>query len=349
MKVSSISALSGLLAVASAQRYTETIPVVCTGAPFSTVTETVTVTANNGGGSYPTGSNHDASAPPASVTTSAGMVTSISYEEGPGSRSSVWVYPTGNGHKEATCSVYVDNVIIQIIVVDINVQIINGTPQTVTVTKSESPITTDGTTTLIPPTSIPFPPGTITTTPPYKQNTTTYSSGPTGTSTPKVHYVTVGARGKNLYEPNQLDANVGDIIRFNFLARNHTVTQSNFATPCEFNGGFDTGFNQFNPTNATGVSRDFIVDTTKPTWFFCAQTIPASHCKAGMVLGINPAGKFDQFLDMAKKSGSGPATGTGVTKIASSTGISTPTGTGSAKPTGWAYKYPAIKGRAFQA
>jgi len=319
MKVSSISTLSGLFALASAQVYTETIPVVCSGAPYATVTETVTVTAHDGGATYSTGPNHVASAPPPYVTTSAGTVTSISYGEGPGSRSSVWVYPTGTGNKQGTCKIYEDNIIIQIIYVDINVQIIDGTTQTVTVTKSESPVTT----TAIPPT------------------TTTHHTNPTGS--PKTHHVTVGALGKNLYEPNQLNASVGDKVVFTFLARNHTVTQSNFATPCESNHMFDTGFNQFNPNNATNITKTYTVDTLKPTWFFCAQT---NHCKSGMVLGINPAGKFDQFLDMAKNSGNGTATatGTGVATISTPT----PSGTGSAKSTGY-YKYPSLKGRSFQA
>jgi plastocyanin len=339
MKVSSISTLSGLFALTSAQLYTETIPVVCSGAPYATyqtVTETVTVTAHDGGAAYPTnptGPNHVESSRPPSVTTAAGTVTSIAYGEGSGSRSSVWVYPTGTGNKQGTCKVYEDNIIIQIIYVDINVQIIDGTTQTVTVTKSESPVTTSSATT---------------------SKTTSHTTYPTGS--PKNHYVTVGAFGKNLYEPNQLNASIGDNIIFTFLAKNHTVTQSNFATPCESNHMFDTGFNQFNPNNATNITRSYTVDTLKPTWFFCQQT---GHCKSGMVLGINPAGKFDQFLDMAKKSGNSTSTasGTGVATVStvkpSGTGVATistvkSSGTGSAKPTG-GYKYPSLKGRSFQA
>ncbi|KAM3066241.1 hypothetical protein ACMFMF_010207 [Clarireedia jacksonii] len=333
MKVSSISTLSGLFALASAQRYTETIDVVCSGAPAATVTKTVTVTANDGGASYTTGSNHEASPSPY-ITTSAGMVTSISYGEGSSGRSSVWVWPTGTGKKQGTCEIYQDNIVIQIIYVDLDVQITNGVTQTVTVTKSESPVTQ---------TSIP---STITTSPPHTISTTTYK--PNSSASPKTHYVTVGAQGKNLYEPNQLDAAVGDDIIFTFLARNHTVTQSNFATPCESNHGFDTGFNQFNPNNATNITRKYTVDTLKPTWFFCAQT---NHCKS--------AGKFDQFLDMAKNSGNGSATatgvatmstahGTGVATISTAHGTVAPSSTGNAKSTGY-YKYPSIKGRSFKA
>ncbi|PQE31872.1 serine-threonine rich protein [Rutstroemia sp. NJR-2017a WRK4] len=331
MKISSISSLSGLFALASAQLYTETIPVVCSGAPPATVTKTVTVTAHDGGAGYSTEPNHIASARPPYVTTSAGTVTSIAYGEGPGSRSSVWVYPTGTGNKQGTCMIYENNIVIQIIYVDINIQIIDGVTQTVTVTKSESPVTT----TVIPPTS--------TTSPPYTSKTTSHNTDPTGS--PKTHYVTVGARGKNLYEPNQLNASIGDNVVFTFLARNHTLTQSNFATPCEFNGGFDTGFNQFNPSNGTNITRTYEVKTDKPTWFFCAQT---NHCKSGMVLGINPAGKFDKFLDMAKNSGNGTATASGTGVASTFTPTPSGTGSGSAKPTGY-YNYPSLKSRSFYA
>ncbi|KAI9646480.1 hypothetical protein NHQ30_004473 [Ciborinia camelliae] len=305
MKFSSISTVSGLFALASAQLYTETIPVVCSGAPPSTVTQTITITEGGSGGVYPTTTSYN---PVGSfyVTTAGGTVTSVVYDGG--STSTVYVYPTGSGNKKhCTVATYENNVVIEVNIVDISITIINGetTIETVTVTDSV--------------TSTPTPPPIMsTTTPPY-------STG-TGGSHRKVHHVTVGAQGKNIYSPNQVDANVGDIIRFNFLARNHTVTQSDFNTPCTFNGGFDTGFNQFNPENRTHLFvEDFIVNTHKPIWFHCAQTKPTSHCQAGMVLGINPAGKFDAFLDMAKNSGNSTVLPTGTGYIPAPTGYSTTT------------------------
>ncbi|KUJ22463.1 uncharacterized protein LY89DRAFT_538652, partial [Mollisia scopiformis] len=96
--------------------------------------------------------------------------------------------------------------------------------------------------------------------------------------------------GDLIYGPNQLNAAIGDIIHFDFNSTNHTVTQSTFAAPCSpLAGGFNTGFNQVNKLNHTGVIfRDFEVTVSTPLWFYCAQTVKVSHCHAGMVLGVNP-------------------------------------------------------------
>ncbi|KAF7875287.1 hypothetical protein EAF04_002459 [Stromatinia cepivora] len=332
MKFSSISTTSSLLALTSAQLYIETVPVVYSGAPPSTVTETVTATERRSGGYqtdpiYPTTTvGHPIRSE--YVTTAQGTVTSVKYDGE--SKSTVWVYPTGTGNKKhCTVATYEDNVVINVNIVDIKVVIINGFLFTETVTAIENV--------------------TYTPTPPPIQSTTTPYSTETGKSNAKVHHVTVGDKGLNIYSPNQIDANVGDIIRFKFLARNHTVTQSGFNTPCTFNGGFDTGFNQFNPNNQTNISRDFVVNTDKPVWFHCAQTTPKSHCQGGMVLGINPAGKFNAFLEKAKNSGNFTVVPTGTGYIP---GVTAPTGyytTSSKAAEHTPYKYPSVKGRSFRA
>lgn len=340
MKFSSISTVSGLFALTSAQLYTETVPVVCSGAPPSTVTKTVTVTeGGSGSGGYSTGPIYPTSVPGKAVTsdyvtTAAGTVTSVNYDGG--SKSTVWVYPTGSGsNKHCTVATYENNIVISVVIIDLTITINNGVTSTKTVTVTDSATYT------------PSPVTTIST----ATSSAPLSTG-TGTSYGKIHHVTVGAQGLNLYSPNQLNASIGDTIRFNFLAKNHTVTQSDFNTPCTPNGGFDTGFNQFNPNNQTDLFvKDFVVNTTKPTWFHCAQTVPKSHCQAGMVLGINPAGKFEDFLNKAKNSGNATSTGT-------ATGTATGTGkwiSGVASPTGHSTVtskpavYTAYKGRSFQA
>lgn len=344
MKFSSISTVGGLFALTSAQLYTETIPVVCSGAPPSTVTQTVTVTEGGSGGYNPIYPSYTADAPlyptadanhlvtPDYITTAYGKVTSVVY--GGESKSTVYVYPNGTGDKDCTVATFENDIVISVIIIDITIIIINGQATTKTVTKTDNPTWT------------PTPPTMYTTTPPYS----------TGTSKPygEVHLVTVGAQGKNLYSLNQIDAKVGDIIRFNFLAKNHTVTQSDFNTPCTFNGGFDTGFNQFNPMNTTDLFvKDFIVNTDKPIWFHCAQTLPASHCISGMVLGINPAGKFDAFLEMAKNSGNSNSTVLPTGTKSCITGVAAPSGystiTSKAAEYTPAYNYHPIKRGSFHA
>jgi hypothetical protein len=115
-----------------------------------------------------------------------------------------------------------------------------------------------------------------------------------------MHSVDVGAFGKLVFSPSQIDAAIGDVIEFNFLAVNHTLTQSELHDPCNSTGQFDTGFNQFNPRNETGkfIVR-FEVKSSAPQWFYCSQTIKSSHCRAGMVFGLNTAGQMNQFIQNA--------------------------------------------------
>lgn len=65
------------------------------------------------------------------------------------------------------------------------------------------------------------------------------------------HTVTVGGPAGLIFQPDQLEhVPVGDMVIFEFLSKNHTVTQSPFDTPCDaLEGGMDTGF-QPNPDDS---------------------------------------------------------------------------------------------------
>lgn len=95
------------------------------------------------------------------------------------------------------------------------------------------------------------------------------------------------------YTPEFVNAGVGDVVRFNFFAANHTVTQSSFDSPCMgIPDGFRTGV-QMNPENISGlVLKDFTVSDSKPLWFYCGVT---THCQQGMVFAINPLDRFPAF------------------------------------------------------
>lgn len=99
--------------------------------------------------------------------------------------------------------------------------------------------------------------------------------------------VTVGsADGKSLtYTPNDITADVGTLVEFTFLPKNHTVTQSSFGDPCHpLDGGFFSGFN---PTKSVAPNTFTItVKDPKPIWFYCSQT-KGDHCQKGMVGAIN--------------------------------------------------------------
>jgi len=153
------------------------------------------------------------------------------------------------------------------------------------------------------------------------------------------HSIDVGLNGVLAYFPPQVSAAVGDTILFTFHAKNHTVTQSNFANACvtlEQSTG-TSGFNSgFNPTNGTGVAPtfSFVVNDTKPIWWYCEQTKPESHCGQGMVGAVNApvsGNTFSAFVQLAKNTANSSATPSGASASGGSSG-STGTGTGAGTP-----------------
>ncbi|THH10518.1 hypothetical protein EW145_g1276 [Phellinidium pouzarii] len=113
-----------------------------------------------------------------------------------------------------------------------------------------------------------------------------------------VHTINVGQGGFS-YSPDTITASNGDIVNFVFDVAGHSVTQSTLANPCTpLDGGFNSGF-----VTATGASWNLTIsDASNPIWFFCAQTVPAVHCEAGMVGAINPPSQdsFSSFLQAAE-------------------------------------------------
>lgn len=109
-------------------------------------------------------------------------------------------------------------------------------------------------------------------------------------------HVAVGEEGGLTFNPNQLNANIGDTIVFHFHALNHTLTRSTLEKPCVPSGKFDSGFNQYNPADKNDLILAITVDSLEPQWFFCRQKKLFSHCHAGMVFAINPGNEMDDFI-----------------------------------------------------
>jgi plastocyanin len=68
------------------------------------------------------------------------------------------------------------------------------------------------------------------------------------------------------YFPEAITAAQGDIVKFVFMQKNHTVTQSTFEDPCKkMEGGMDSGFKP-NPEGKTGPEFEWemTVPTTEP-------------------------------------------------------------------------------------
>ncbi|KAF7314553.1 hypothetical protein MKEN_00928600 [Mycena kentingensis (nom. inval.)] len=104
--------------------------------------------------------------------------------------------------------------------------------------------------------------------------------------------VKVGDNNALTFTPANVTAAVGDTISFQFLSKNHTVTQSTFAKPCELQTapatGIDSGYQPVTAGAASVPQYSFTVNNaTAALWFFCAQTNPVSHCSKGMVFSVN--------------------------------------------------------------
>lgn len=177
MKFSTVSTISGLLALASAGSHTQVVDVVCTDPAPSTVTQTVTITAGGYGGntgnnipSYITGVTPPSSTPPY-IITHGPTITSVDYQD---HTTSVWVYPTGSPSHDCVVAIYEDTIIVTVIIVNVNVTIINGQTTTITSTVHDRQPTF---------TPAPLPPPKPTTTwggyP--SSNITSHASKPTGT------------------------------------------------------------------------------------------------------------------------------------------------------------------------
>ncbi|TFK22263.1 hypothetical protein FA15DRAFT_695849 [Coprinopsis marcescibilis] len=131
---------------------------------------------------------------------------------------------------------------------------------------------------------------------------------------PNFHHVIVGSNNELTYSPAKTRARRGDTVRFEFVTKNHTVTQSSFENPCQplvkadGTRGAASGFRPV-VAGAPNPTFDLIVeDDTKPIWGYCGQT---GHCEAGMVFSINAdehgAASFEAFQKRAKASGGNKA------------------------------------------
>jgi len=150
----------------------------------------------------------------------------------------------------------------------------------------------------------------------------------------QVHTVVVG--GSSLvFTPPNITAKPGDIVTFEFHQKNHTVTQSSFASPCSplnANGvtGFDSNFMPVADGATSFPTFNFTVTSTKPVWAYCKQGAGA-HCHAGMVFAINTdetsQQNFAAFVNNAKSGSSSTTSSSGASSSTSSGASSKSSGT----------------------
>lgn len=120
----------------------------------------------------------------------------------------------------------------------------------------------------------------------------TNSSSTSGSQSSRLIPILVGGNSLT-YTPNSVTARPGDVLQFQFGARNHTVTQSAQDTPCQPGGGggsggaggLHSGFIPFDGgAGGTVGTFDVPVLDDKPMFLYCAQ---AQHCQQGMVMLVN--------------------------------------------------------------
>jgi plastocyanin len=140
--------------------------------------------------------------------------------------------------------------------------------------------------------------------------------------------VIVGGPGVLKFNPQSVNANVGDVIRFIFQQKNHTVTQSSLESPCTpLASGFDTGYMPVPDSLKSNFPiAELTVKRDTPIWAYCRQ---GAHCKAGMVFAVNPGDKLAAFQTAATGGGSASST----SAIATSTTSTAPSTSSSTVPT----------------
>jgi len=135
------------------------------------------------------------------------------------------------------------------------------------------------------------------------------------------------------FTPSSVNASVGDTVSFVFYPKNHTVTQSSFAAPCQpLASGIDSGFLPVSANATTVPSFSLTVNATTPLWFFCHQT---GHCEQGMVFAINPTANksFAAFQAAAKASSADGSPASASNSSSPTNSSSTPSGTSSSAAT----------------
>ncbi|KAI5803841.1 hypothetical protein EDC01DRAFT_473304 [Geopyxis carbonaria] len=119
-------------------------------------------------------------------------------------------------------------------------------------------------------------------------------SGGGGVAAQQLHTVAVGRSGDDLalqFSPEEITADVGDMVQFQFYPLNHSTVEASFDAPCvpinntQKRQGFFSGFNPLPRDTKTLNTFTIRINTTDPIFFYCSQ---GRHCQQGFVGAINP-------------------------------------------------------------
>jgi plastocyanin len=120
-------------------------------------------------------------------------------------------------------------------------------------------------------------------------------------STGIIHRIFAGSTTSNgglHFEPENVVAEIGDLVEFHFMPKNHSIVQSSFDKPCEPLANDKAVFSGFNFATMQDESKNvftFQVQNKDPFWFYCSQ-IAGDHCQKGMSGVINQNFDGDKTL-----------------------------------------------------
>lgn len=97
----------------------------------------------------------------------------------------------------------------------------------------------------------------------------------------------VGDSNKTTFDPNQIAASFGDVVRFRIMNDNHSVIQSSIDLPCRNVSAFDSTLFQAKDHSPRPIIVDLIVITTAPQYFFSRQ-ISTIDCPQTEIFVVNP-------------------------------------------------------------
>ncbi|KAL1849912.1 hypothetical protein Daus18300_013107 [Diaporthe australafricana] len=146
-------------------------------------------------------------------------------------------------------------------------------------------------------------------------STTTSTPDKTTALTGVTHSVVAGRGGALVFDPENVVAEIGDIVEWHFLPKNHSVAQSSFGQPCVPDASLaQPFFSGFQPIDAAQAPQDpnvfqIIVNDKTPIWYYCAQTT-GNHCQKGMAGVINQ--NFDSQNTLSAYKALAAGTGTSV-------------------------------------
>ncbi|KAI1269883.1 hypothetical protein F5Y18DRAFT_112516 [Xylariaceae sp. FL1019] len=167
-------------------------------------------------------------------------------------------------------------------------------------------------------------------------------------SAQKLHVVSVSSANKSLtFSPNNLQAAVGEMVQFQFVAGNHSVVQSNFDNPCEPIAlhntsavGMFSGYMDVAAGESTGMNPVYtmMISATTPIWLYCSQ---GKHCQAGMTMVINENTAANATRSLSNYNTIAANVATALDPISAGTASGTTDGSGSSSGSGTGSSAPA--------